>query len=288
MEFDMVVVGPTASGKTKWAISWAMENDAEIISADSRQIYKYLDIGTGKPSMSEQEGIPHHLIDVLSPEECYSAGIFRRDCLKALRTIKSRGKKAVLVGGTGLYLRAVMEPFLDLPDEDPTQKQRFYELCGQRTCCVLFDELKTLDPVRASEMMSTDRVRITRALWIHELTGVAPSVVYREKSLHPVEYHQIVGLLWSPEDLSRRISERIRGMIDRGWVLEVRNLLSSGYSGNEPAFQSLGYPEIISVVRDGTDLGEAISKIEIKTRQYAKRQRTWFRHLANVQWVCVP
>jgi len=285
MEFDMVVVGPTASGKTQWAISWAKENDAEIISADSRQIYKYLDIGTGKPSLLEQRGVPHHLIDVLSPEECYSAGIFRRDCLEALRSIKSRGKKAVLVGGTGLYLRAVMEPFLDLPDESPDKKREFYDLCSQKSSSVLFGELQTLDPDRAAEIMTNDRVRITRALWIHELTGIAPSIVYREKSLIPVGYHQIVGLLWTPEDLTKRISARIRSMIERGWISEVANLLSAGYSGNEAAFQSLGYPEIISVVRDGADLSEAISKVEIKTRQYAKRQRTWFRHLANVKWL---
>lgn len=288
MQFDMVVVGPTASGKTGWAISWAKENNAEIISADSRQIYKHLDIGTGKPSLLEQEGVPHHLIDLISPEESYSAGMFRRDCLQALVSIKKRGKKAVLVGGTGLYLRAVMERFLDLPEENATEKQIFYDLCALKSSRELFYELETLDPARASEIMSNDRVRITRALWIYQLTGMVPSVIYREKSLDPVGFGPIVGLLWSPENLARRISFRISQMIDRGWVLEVRKLLSAGYSGNESAFKSLGYPEIISVVRDGIDLGEAISRIEIKTRQYAKRQRTWFRHLENVQWLPFP
>lgn len=287
MEFDMVVVGPTASGKTGWAVSWALENDAEIISADSRQLYKYLDIGTGKPTLAEQEGVPHHLIDVLSPEESYSAGRFRRDCLDALSSIKSRGKKAVLVGGTGLYLRAVLEPFLDLPDEDEREKQNFYDQCEREPSEKLFSELGDLDPVRAAEIMPNDRVRITRALWIHQLTGMVPSVLFREKSLAPVRYHQIVGLLWSPGDLSGRISERIRKMIDRGWVREVRDLLSKGYTGEEAAFQSLGYPEIISVVKDGIDLDLAVSRIEIRTRQYAKRQRTWFRHLRDVQWTAL-
>lgn len=286
--FDMVVVGPTASGKTKWAISWARDNNAEIISADSRQIYKYLDIGTGKPSPKEQEGVTHHLIDVLSPEECYSAGMFRRDCLQALNDIKNRGKKAVLAGGTGLYLRAVMEPFLELPVENPEEKREFYGRCSQISSGDLFEELKRLDQTRASEIMQNDRVRITRALWIHRLTGKPPSVVYHENSLDPLPFGPIVGLLWHPEELSRRISGRIRQMIGRGWVSEVEKLLSEGYGGHEPAFQSLGYPEILSVVRDGVHLEDAISAIEIKTRQYAKRQRTWFRHLENVQWLTPP
>ena len=283
--FDMVVVGPTASGKTRWAISWARDNNAEIISADSRQIYKHLDIGTGKPSPEEQEGVTHHLIDVLSPEECYSAGMFRRDCLQALNEIKKRGKKAVLAGGTGLYLRTVMERFLELPVEDPDEKREFYAQCDPIPSGDLFDELKRIDRVRASEIMQNDRVRITRALWIHRLTGKPPSVIFRENTLDPVPFGPVVGLLWTPEELSGRISHRIRQMIGRGWVSEVEKLLSQGYGGHEPAFQSLGYPEILSVVRDGVDLEDAIAAIEIKTRQYAKRQRTWFRHLLNVQWL---
>jgi len=181
-----------------------------------------------------------------------------------------------------------MERFLELPDENPDEKREFYGRCDQISSVDLFDELQRVDQTRASEIMQNDRVRITRALWIHRLTGKPPSVIYRENSLDPVPFGPIVGLLWSPEELSGRISHRIRQMIERGWVSEVEKLLSEGYGGDEPAFQSLGYPEILSVVRDGVDLEDAIAAIEIKTRQYAKRQRTWFRHLLNVQWLTPP
>ncbi len=285
MFIDKIVVGPTASGKTRWAIRWAKENDAEIISADSRQIYKELDIGTGKPDVSDQEGIPHHLIDIVSPRELYSAGKFRTDALEALKAIRGRGKKVLLVGGTGLYLRALIEGFLDLPEDHSPEKDLFYEHCALRPVLSLQEELLRIDPERSIEIMANDRVRITRALWIFHLTGVKPSVLYRERSLPPVPYGEIVGLWWEPERLAQRISRRVRDMIDRGWVNEVSRLLENEYTGEEPAFQSLGYPEILQVVRSGSPLGEAIERIELKTRQYAKRQRTWFRHLRGVHWV---
>ncbi len=282
---DLVVVGPTASGKTVWATEWALKNNAEVVSADSRQIYRRLEIGTAKPSRDILNAVPHHLIDILNPDQSYSAGTFCREARTAILDVKSRGKKVVLVGGTGLYIRSLLFGILELPDEDLLLKKSFFDLWGSKTAEELHEELTRRDPDRAKSLSVSDRYRVMRSLWLSEWMGIPPTKLFASRSLKGVPFNRIVGLDPGRHALCERIDKRVVSMMQRGWCEEVQQLLANGCAPEDPAFRSLGYPEVLDCLKGKRGLEDTIAIVQRKTRQFAKRQMTWFRHMTPVEWI---
>ena len=284
---DIVVVGPTASGKTHWAFDWACRNDAEIISADSRQIYREMEIGTAKPPVALRQKIVHHLLDIRSPDEPYSAGQFVRDARSAILETRSRGKKVALVGGTGLYIKALLFGLAELPPEDASAREIFLAQRADTLTENLYELLSRRDPERASAISSRDRYRILRALWLHHSSGKTPSRIYQEQTLKPsdVSWGEIVGLMPERKLLYDRINDRVVQMFEEGWVSETRRLAERGFGKASPGFRSLGYSEILDCLSGLRSYEETLLLIQQKTRQFAKRQITWFRHMAPVRWI---
>lgn len=285
MHIDIVVVGPTASGKTLWASRWARENGAEIVSADSRQIYRGLDIGTAKPDPSLVQEIPHHLIDVRNPDESYSAGQFVRDAREAIHGIRARGNKVAVVGGTGLYIKALLFGLIELPREDLVARESFLKEKESCSSEFLYDSLLKCDPERAKMLSPEDRYRVLRALWLNEWMGMPPSRLYEtQKKDDGISYGRLIGLDPGRERLYGRIDRRVEQMMESGWGDEVRRLLLEGFSPESQGFRSLGYKEILRYILGEIEKDEALKSIQQKTRQFAKRQMTWFRHMAPIEW----
>ena len=284
---DIVVVGPTASGKTHWAFDWACRHNAEIISADSRQIYRDMNIGTAKPPVALREKIVHHLLDIRSPDETYSAGQFVPDARAAIQDARSRGKKVALVGGTGLYIKALLFGLAELPPEDVAAREVFLSERAQTSTEELYERLVQQDPERASVLSSRDRYRILRALWLYHSSGHQPSRIYREQTRNPpdVSWGEIVGLLPERNVLYDRINDRVVRMFEEGWMEEMHQLVQKGFGKNTPGFRSLGYSEILDFFDGLRSYDETLHLIQQKTRQFAKRQITWFRHMAPAHWI---
>ncbi len=276
---DLVIAGPTASGKSLLALEWAQKNGAEIVSADSRQIYREISIGTGKPSLLEQEAIPHHMIDLCSVQDVYSAGAFARDARRAIERIQSRGKRVVLCGGTGLYIKALLHGIVELPEGDPSSGEDFRAAMENVPTAELYSRLANVDPERAKHLFPNDRVRILRALFLYESTGLPPTELYRLSQGEGIPIRTFVVL--SPERiwLHKAIERRVALMLSHGWVEEVEDLLSRGGHPDWPGFASLGYREVMSHLAGKMTQEELLHAIVLKTRQYAKRQMTWFRHM---------
>ncbi|MHB1604914.1 MAG: tRNA (adenosine(37)-N6)-dimethylallyltransferase MiaA [Leptospirales bacterium] len=286
MHIDLVVVGPTASGKTLWASRWAREHGAEIISADSRQIYRGMDIGTSKPDPCLLKEIPHHLIDIKNPAESYSAGQFVRDAKNAIHGIMERRNKVVVVGGTGFYVKALLFGLVELPREDLEARDLF--LKGKESCSSesLYELLLCCDPERAKTLSPGDRYRVLRALWLNEWLGMPASHLYETQRKNAgISYGKLIGLDPGRKILYGRIDQRAQEMLENGWDIEVRRLLSEGLSPASYGFRSLGYKEILQYVQGETGKTTALEVIQQKTRQFAKRQMTWFRHMAPIEWI---
>ncbi len=278
---DLVIAGPTASGKSQLAMRWAREIGGEIVSADSRQIYREISVGTGKPSLSDQEAVPHHTLDLCSIRDVYSAGAFVRDARRAIEKIQARGNKVIVCGGTGLYIKALLEGIVDLPESDSTSSETFRESMEEFSTPTLYLRLMELDPERARLLSPRDRVRILRALFLHELTGLPPTELYRRSRGQALSFRSFIVLSPDRETLYASIERRVALMLDEGWVAEVEDLLSQGCNPEWPGFASLGYREVVAHLDGRLALGELREAIVRKTRQYAKRQVTWFRHMAG-------
>lgn len=281
---NIAIMGATATGKSDLSLDLAVRLGGEIVSMDSRQVYIGMDIGTAKVPKSIRRGVPHHLIDILAPNEMNSAGRHAALALEASRKIHERRKIPILVGGTGLYFRAVFDGLLDLdiPKED---------LCAVRESFVsketdeLYEELKRCDPERAEQLSPNDRVRITRSLEVTRLTGRPISRLFAEQKASAT-WEGIKIVLTAPrEDLRRRIAERTRQMFQNGWIDEVRRLLQEGYQIDDPGMNSLGYGEIARAILDGSDPLQTLDKVITVTRQYAKRQETFFRAEEDAVWI---
>ncbi len=276
----LFIVGPTASGKTELGIKICRRIKGEIISADSRQIYKYMDIGTAKPLNPE---VPHHLIDIKDPKERYSAYEFYLDAKRCIEDILKRGKRPVVVGGTGLYIRALTEGLFPQPRISPEVKERLLEELKEKGIEALYHELEKVDPEAASKIHPRDRQRIVRALEVYRGTGIPISQFWKKKidtGIEPV----YIGIGWERKELYRRIEERVKRMVESGWVDEVRNLLSMGYSPSDPGFSSVGYREVVGFIEGRYSEEIMIKLIVKKTKEYARRQIMWFRRLP-VHWL---
>lgn len=284
----IVVLGPTASGKTSFSIELASHlGDVEIINADSRQLYKYLDIGTAKITKNDMRGIPHHLLDVVDPKQEVTAADYQTMAEEAIRAIRSRGKTPMLVGGSMLHISSIIDGlrFPSAPDSDLRQRlSAEYDADGGAR---LYAKLKEIDPETAEAFSVANKPYVVRAMEIWESTGEKPSIVRtRGDSAHDLF---IIGIMRSAKELSHRIEERTTAMMEGGWIEEVRGLLERGYGPDDPGMKSHGYREIMGFLSHGSqahhDIAFLAKTIATKTRQYAKRQMTWWRRDQRINWI---
>ncbi|MGZ5488265.1 MAG: tRNA (adenosine(37)-N6)-dimethylallyltransferase MiaA [Candidatus Aminicenantales bacterium] len=281
----VTVLGPTAVGKSRVAVDLALRFGGEIISGDSIQVYRGFDIGTDKTGPEARRGVPHHLIDIVGPEVQYTAADFVRDALDAARGIAARGRLPIVAGGTGLYIKALVDGLFPGPGRDPAVRAALEAEAAEKGLDILFRRLEAVDPDYAKKVRSRDRVRIIRALEVHITTGRPISDHFRE-TRSPVMGRTVVllGLKLEREALCRRIDERVERMFARGLVDEVRGLLERGVPETAPPFKALGYSHILRHIRGEIGLEEAVVLTQTDTRQYAKRQMTWFRKMTGVVW----
>jgi len=275
--FLTVIAGPTASGKTAAALRLARAQGAEIISADSQQVYRYFDIGTAKPFHDELSEVPHHLISVVDPLEPFSAREFQRRADAAISEIAARGRRVVVVGGTGLYLRALLHGLLDAPGANPELRAELEAQAAREGRESVHRQLSLVDPDTAARLPVKDLVRVIRALEIHAATGRPASESRRDHAFAAKRYPFELLVLDPPrEQLYEIINARTRAMYAAGLVEEVEALLARGY-GEAAAMRCVGYVQARAVVEGRMGLDEAIAATSQETRHYAKRQMTWFR-----------
>jgi tRNA dimethylallyltransferase len=275
------LTGPTAVGKTAVALALAHRFGAEIVSADSMQVYRGMDIGTAKPTPAERAAVPHHLIDVVEVSERFDVARYVALAHAAIADIQHRGRTPLIVGGTGLYLRALTEGLSEAPDADPALRAEL-EALGREP---VLDELRRADPEAAARIGPHNFRRLVRALEICRLTGRKSSDLRRQwdRSRPPLMH----GLERDRADLYARCDARVEAMFRAGLVDEVRSLLPRGLAENITARQALGYKEVIAHLRGEATLEETVEMVKTRTRQFAKRQLTWFRHQARVEWIRV-
>ncbi len=285
----LVIVGPTATGKTALALDIARRHDAEIVGADASQVYRGLDIGTGKASMAELQGVRHHLLDVVDPDVTFDAARYTRLADAAIADIRARGRRVVVCGGTGLYLRALLHGLCDAPPLDPDVRDALRARIEAGDLAALYAELREVDPVAAARVAPRDRQRIERALGVYRTTG-RPLTAWQSARVTtaPRHPHVIAGLDVPRDVLGERIAARVRHMFAAGFVDEVRQLLARGCDPSWPSFGALGYRHVVVHLRDGLPLDEAIRLTIRDSERYAKRQRTWFRALSDVTWWTPP
>jgi len=283
-----VVAGPTASGKTAVAIELARRLDAEILSADSQQVYRHFDIGTAKPSARELAAVPHHLISVVEPQESFSAARYQALADEAISRIRERGKQVVVAGGTGLYLRVLLHGVVEAPPRDEALRARLEAEAQQLGRPALHARLAQLDPEAAARIAPVDLVRIIRALEIHALTGETASAHRARHAFSSARYPFRMFVLDPPRAaLYAAINARTRQMFQQGLLDEVRALVARGYREAAP-MRSVGYAEALEIVEGRLSLQEGVAHAAQATRNYAKRQLTWFRKEQGAVFIPPP
>ncbi len=280
----IAILGPTAVGKTRISISLADQIDGEIVSVDSRLIYRGMDIGTAKPTSEEREHVPHHLIDVADPDDTWNLAKFCEAALNVIHDIHSRGKVAFLVGGTGQYLRAILEGWTPPPSAESTDFRETLEAtAASRGYEVVHRQLQDVDPASASQIDPRNVRRVIRALEIFHLTGM-PASSQRVKKPPSFEILRI-GLTLPREELYQRIDQRIDLMIEDGWIEEVKELIDIGISPDLPSLSAIGYSQLAAHLSGEMDLDSAIVEIRRLSRQFVRRQANWFKaDDPEIQW----
>ncbi len=279
-----VVAGPTASGKSSLALALARQLDAEIVGADSQQVYRHFDLGTAKPSAEERAAVPHHLASVIDPLEAFSAARYQALADAAISDIHARGKKVVVVGGTGLYLRVLLHGVVAVVGTDLEVRAEL----EKSDDAALHARLKQVDPVTAARLPVADRVRVIRALEIQQVSGRAASVHRAEHAFAADRYPFVLWVLDPPRDaLYAAINARTRRMFEGGLLEEVRSLVAAGFREAAP-MRSVGYVEALAVVEGRMSLETAIAEAAQRTRHYAKRQLTWFRKEPGARFLKPP
>jgi len=274
----LIICGPTASGKTSLAMEVSKKIGGEVINADSRQIYRFMDIGTGKPTIEQRKEVFHHIIDIINPDERFDAGRFIAIADISYEEIIKRGKFPVLVGGTGLYIRAFENGLIPSPPIPEEIREEILRKKEQRGLRYLYEELKKIDPEAADSISPADFPRIERALSYYMATGQKISEMRKKHGFKEKRYETMRIYIEPPREvLYKSIRERIYDMIKRGWIEETERLLSMGYDENSPGFTSVGYREIASFIRGKMSMESAIETIYKKTKEYARRQIFWFR-----------
>jgi tRNA dimethylallyltransferase len=285
----IVILGPTASGKSALAISLAEALNGEIVCCDSTQVYRHFDIGTGKVPPGERRGIPHHMMDLVEPHEIFTAGDYRRKAIEVLGLISQRGKLPILTAGSGLYLRALLEGLADAPERSEVLRARLREIRAKRGPEYLHRILKRLDPKSASRIPPQDAQKAIRAIEVCLLSGEPASVVH-QRGRSALEGYQVtkIGLLPPRNALYARIDRRVEEMLRAGWLDEVKGLIQKGISTDAKPFDFLGYSQLRDRLQGKISFQEAVTQIQRATRQYAKRQITWFRPEKDVLWFQMP
>jgi tRNA dimethylallyltransferase len=281
----LVILGPTAVGKSALALELAAALDAEIVNADSQQVYRYMDIGTGKPSAAEREAVPHHLIDVVQPDQPFDAALFRRLAAAAIGDIHTRRKHAIVCGGTGLYLRALLHGLVEAPERNPAIRRSLEDELAQRGLAALYERLAGIDPKITSTIHPHDRQRIIRALEVYRCTGKPLSSWHAEHGFREQPFDALeIGVARERGELYALIDRRSERMIAAGLLDEVRGLIARGFGLELPPLQSVGYRQMGAVIRQELALDEAAEAMKQETRRLAKRQLTWFRRDDAIRW----
>ncbi len=282
----IVICGPTASGKTGLSIELAKQINGEIVSSDSMQIYKDMDIGTAKPTKEEMQGIKHYLIDCVPPTQRYSVADYKREAKNAIREIIKKGKKPIVVGGTGLYIDSLIYeieyPEIEFDENLREQLEKRVEIEGLEK---IYEEAKQIDPQAIEKISKTDKKRILRILEIYYGTGKTKTEqeIMSRQNEPEFNYH-VYAISWDREELYNRINLRVNMMIEQGLIEEVKNILKK-YNEFPTAMQGLGYKEVVEYLDGKTTKEEMIEKIKQETRRYAKRQLTWFRKNKETIWL---
>ncbi|WP_242868825.1 tRNA (adenosine(37)-N6)-dimethylallyltransferase MiaA [Desulfotomaculum copahuensis] len=284
----LVIAGPTATGKTALAVALAGQLNGEVVSADSMLVYRGMDIGTAKPSMAERRGIPHHLIDVVDPDQDYNVALYQRQARDCIEDIHRRGKLPLLAGGTGLYIRAVIDHFTFTPaGVDPAFRRQMQELAVREGPSAVHRLLAAVDAGAAVRIHPNNLKRVIRALEVHHLTGRSMSA-FRDRNEGKNDYRPVMfGLAMERAALYRRVEARVEEMLGAGLIEEVKGLLNRGYGPQLPAMQGLGYKEIAAFLRGECSREEAVELLKKNTRRFAKRQYTWFRADKRITWLDV-
>lgn len=281
-----VICGPTAVGKTALALRLAKEYDGEIVSADSRQVYRLMDIGTAKPTEEEQKLARHHLIDVAWPDEEFHAAQFVTLAEAVIKDICERERRPLLVGGTGLYIKALTEGLLEAPSADPVLRQRLHARADEEGRTALHDELARVDPESAARLHPNDLIRVVRALEVYEQSGRPLSVLQDAHGFKNEPYRIVkIGLNLDRELLYRRIDQRAEVMFKLGLLAEAEALLTAGYSPGLKALRTIGYRQAFALLRGEMTQVEALEDLQRSTRRYAKQQLTWFRKDKSIIWL---
>lgn len=285
----VIVQGATASGKSALALELAERFGGEIVNADSMQVYRGMDIGTAKPSREDRQRVPHHLYDIVDPDVNFTAADFREHAARAIEEIERRGKRAILVGGTGLYIRVLTQGLVDSPGGDEDVRRTLEDRARREGLESLHRRLAEVDPATAARLHPNDGVRIIRALEVFLLTGRPLSDFHEKHRFSDTPYRCLkLGISVERELLYQRVEERVDWMIAEGLVDEVRGLLAAGHHGTHKAMGSIGYREVCAHLAGEYPLEEAVRLIKQSTRQYAKRQLTWFRRDSEIIWVEYP
>jgi tRNA dimethylallyltransferase len=284
----LVLVGPTAVGKTKLSLEIAKMYGCEIISGDSMQVYRGMDIGTAKIPIEEQQGIPHHLIDIIDPDEAFSVSAFQQNAEQLIQAIHSREHLPFIVGGTGLYIESLCYQFqfseASADEAFRLEQAAFLEKFGEQA---LHEKLRLADPISAERLHPNNTRRVIRALEILHVTGTTLSAqLAGQQKLSPYDLC-IIGLTMDRGLLYKRIEQRIDQMLEQGLVEEVQRLVAQGFTQDFVSMQGLGYKEIIRYLQGEYTLDEAVTLLKRDTRHYARRQLSWFRHMKDIQWVDV-
>ena len=281
------IAGPTASGKTALAVELAKELNGEVVSCDSMQIYKGMDIGTAKPTPGEMQGIPHHMIDVAEPDEDFSVSRYCSLAAPIVDDILSRGKTAIIAGGTGLYMDSLIQGNDFAPFPSTGVRERLEQEAEAQGIQVLFDRLAAVDPEAAGKLHLSDRKRIIRALEVYLETGETITAHNRKTQLIPPRYSPLwLGLDFENRaDLYGRIDRRVGLMLEQGLIAEIQGLLAAGIPPKCTAMQAIGYKEFVAALKGECTIGEAADQVRQASRRYAKRQLTWFRRNKKIHWL---
>jgi len=280
----LVILGPTAVGKTEVALNLLGKIRGEIISADSRQIYKEMDIGTGKPSPAIRKKFPHHLVDIISPSQIFNAGEFKKQAEKIIKKLQRENKLPIVVGGCGLYIRALVDGLFVGPGADWNLRKKLKEEAKEKGNEALYEKLKKIDSETASRLHPNDQRRVIRALEVYCLSGKKISSYQKE---HPsfLSKTVIVGLRRKRDSLYKLINERVDEMVKEGLIEEVETLLKKGYDEDLPSMQGLGYRQIVGYIKGRYSKEEAIRLIKRDTRRFSKRQLSWFKKDKRIIWL---
>lgn len=282
----LVIAGPTACGKTAAAIEVARHFDGELVGADSVQVYRGFDIGSAKPTPRELGGLAHHLVDVLDPDQDVDAVAYANLADAAIRDIRERGRLPIVVGGTGLWIRALVRGLVDVPPVDPEVRRQLEKTAASESASALHARLAQVDSLSANAIHPNDTLRIVRALEVYEQTGRPLGSLRAEHALGAPRYRAVLVVLdMDREQHSTVIERRAKQMLEAGWIDEVRSLRARWGDDIRP-FGSVGYRDVLAHVRDEVPLEETLRRVRKSTRVYARRQRTWFKSEPGVSWRC--